>query len=164
MTAGGIISFLSDYGQEDEFVGIVHRVIAAIDPGLRVIDISHQVPRQAVRAGALMLWRSAPWLAPGVILGVVDPGVGTSRRAVAFEVAEAGTAFVGPDNGLLLPAADRLGSISAAVELDGGKRTAAGSGAAGLGSPAGAGAAGLGSPTGRRCRPGFSDWPRRCRP
>jgi S-adenosylmethionine hydrolase len=117
MTAGRIICFLTDYGQADEFVGIVHRVIAGIDPGLPVIDITHQIPRHDVRAGALTLWRSAPWLGPGVILGVVDPGVGTRRRSVAFEVADANTTFVGPDNGLLLPAATRLGPITIAVEL-----------------------------------------------
>ena len=167
MTVGSIISFLTDYGQEDEFVGIVHRVIAGIGLELRVIDISHQIPRHDVRAGALMLWRSAPWLAPGVILGVVDPGVGTNRRAVAFEVAEAGTAFVGPDNGLLLPAATRLGSISVAVELGGGERTAEGpavgapAAAAGAGRvpPAAAAPARVPRPPPLRRRPGFRDRP-----
>jgi S-adenosylmethionine hydrolase len=113
----GPISFLSDYGLEDEFVGVVHRVIAAHAPGVQVIDVTHQVPAQDVRAGALTLWRAAPWLVPGVILAVVDPGVGTTRRAVAVEVAGAGAALVGPDNGLLLPAATSLGPITAAVQL-----------------------------------------------
>ena len=85
--AGGPISFLSDYGLEDEFVGVVHRVIAAHAPGVAVIDVTHQIPAHDVRAGALTLWRAAPWLVPGVILAVVDPGVGTARRAVAIEVA-----------------------------------------------------------------------------
>jgi S-adenosylmethionine hydrolase len=98
-------------------VGIVHRVIAAHAPGVQVIDVTHQVPAQDVRAGALTLWRAAPWLAPGVILAVVDPGVGTNRRAVAIEVPAAGAALVGPDNGLLLPAATSLGPITTAVEL-----------------------------------------------
>jgi S-adenosylmethionine hydrolase len=113
----GPISFLSDYGLEDEFVGIVHRVIAGQAPGVAVIDITHQIPAHDVRAGALALWRAAPWLAPGVILAIVDPGVGTPRRAVAIEVAEAGAVLVGPDNGLLYPAATSLGPITAAVEL-----------------------------------------------
>ena len=68
-----------------------------------------------MRAGALTLWRAAPWLAPGVILAVVDPGVGHRARAVAVEVAGAGAVLVGPDNGLLLPAAASLGPLTAAV-------------------------------------------------
>jgi S-adenosylmethionine hydrolase len=113
----GPVTFLSDYGLEDEFVGIVHRVIARHAPGVQVIDLTHQVPAHDVRAGALTLWRAAPWLTPGVILAVVDPGVGTSRRAVGIEVAGVGTVLVGPDNGLLLPAATALGPLTSAVEL-----------------------------------------------
>jgi S-adenosylmethionine hydrolase len=111
------VSFLSDYGLQDEFVGVVHRVIAAHAPGATVVDVTHQVPAHDVRAGALTLWRAAPWLAPGVILAVVDPGVGTNRRAVAIAAAQAGVVLVGPDNGLLLPAATSLAPITAAVEL-----------------------------------------------
>jgi S-adenosylmethionine hydrolase len=81
------------------------------------VDITHQLPAHDVRAGALTLWRAIPWLVPGVVLGVVDPGVGTSRRAVAIEVGGAGAVLVGPDNGLLLPAATSLGPITDAVEL-----------------------------------------------
>jgi S-adenosylmethionine hydrolase len=103
---------------EDEFVGVVHRVIAGIAPGVPVADISHHVPPHDVRFGALTLWRTAPWLAPGVVLAVVDPGVGTKRRAVAIAVSPADVVLVGPDNGLLLPAALRLGPITAAVELE----------------------------------------------
>jgi S-adenosylmethionine hydrolase len=113
----GTISFLSDYGLTDEFVGVVHRVINGIVPGMLIADITHQIPPHDVRAGALALWRCAPWLAPGVILAVVDPGVGTRRRPVAVAT-EAGAVLVGPDNGLLLPAALRLGPITAAIELD----------------------------------------------
>jgi S-adenosylmethionine hydrolase len=113
----GPVTFLSDYGLEDEFVGIVHLVIARRAPGVAVIDLTHQLPAHDVRAGALTLWRAAPWITPGVILAVVDPGVGTRRRAVAVEVAGAGTVLVGPDNGLLLPAASSLGPLTAAVEL-----------------------------------------------
>ncbi len=93
-----------------------------------VVDVTHLVPAHDVRAGALTLWRAAPWLVPGVILGVVDPGVGTARRAVAVEVAEAGAVLVGPDNGLLLPAAHALGRITAAVELDAARSRRAGRG------------------------------------
>jgi S-adenosylmethionine hydrolase len=96
---------------------VVHRVIEAHAPGVTVIDITHQIPAHDPGAGALTLWRAAPWLVPGVILAVVDPGVGTSRRAVALEVASAGAALIGPDNGLLLPAATSLGPITTAVEL-----------------------------------------------
>jgi S-adenosylmethionine hydrolase len=97
----------------------VHRVIAGRAPQVQVIDVTHQIPPHDVRAGALTLWRAVPWLVPGVILAVVDPGVGGPRRAVAIEVAAAGAVLVGPDNGLLVPAAGVLGPISAAVSLAG---------------------------------------------
>jgi S-adenosylmethionine hydrolase len=96
---------------------VVHAVLLRQAPTARVVDLTHLIPPHDVRAGALTLWRAAPWLVPGVILGVVDPGVGTERPAVAIEVASAGAMLVGPDNGLLLPAALRLGSVTAAVEL-----------------------------------------------
>jgi S-adenosylmethionine hydrolase len=95
---------------------VVHRVIAAYAPGVTVVDVTHQVPAHDIRAGALTLWRAAPWLVPGVILAVVDPGVGSARRAVAIEVADAGAVLVGPDNGLLLPAATSLAPVTAVVE------------------------------------------------
>jgi S-adenosyl-L-methionine hydrolase (adenosine-forming) len=114
----GRISFLSDYGLEDEFVGIVHAVIDRVAPGTRVIDVTHGIPPYDVKAAAMTLWRTAPWLVPGVIMAVVDPGVGTNRRAVALEVASAGAYFVGPDNGMLVPGAFRLGRVTAAVRLD----------------------------------------------
>jgi S-adenosylmethionine hydrolase len=91
--------------------------MAAHAPGVTVIDITHRIAPHDVRAGALTLWRSVPWLVPGVILAVVDPGVGTARRGVAIEVAAADAVLVGPDNGLLLPAALLLGPITTAVEL-----------------------------------------------
>lgn len=92
-------------------------VIAREAPTARVVHVSHLIGRHDVWAGAMTLWRAAPWLVPGVILAVVDPGVGTERGAVALEVAGAGAVLIGPDNGLLLPAAARLGPITAAVEL-----------------------------------------------
>jgi S-adenosylmethionine hydrolase len=110
--------FLSDYGLQDEFVGIVHRVVDSIAPAVRVIDLTHHIPPHDVRAGALTLWRCAPWLHDSVVLAVVDPGVGTSRRPVAIEVAGSGTVLVGPDNSLLLPSAHALGRITSAVRLD----------------------------------------------
>ena len=96
---------------------MVHAVLDTHAPGVTTIDVTHSIPPHDVRAGALTLWRAAPWLAPAVILAVVDPGVGTQRRAVALDVPAAGTVLVGPDNGLLLPAALLLGRITTAVEL-----------------------------------------------
>jgi S-adenosylmethionine hydrolase len=119
------VSFLSDYGLEDEFVGVVRSVIRNIAPEAAVVDITHLVPAHDVRAGSLALVRAAQYLVPGVVLAVVDPGVGTSRRAVAVEAGpEAGdngaageSIFVGPDNGLLAAAVAMLGGARRAVEL-----------------------------------------------
>lgn len=111
------ISFLSDYGSADEFVGVVRSVIRAIAPEVTVIDICHDIPAHDTRAGSLTLVRAAQYLAPGVVVGVVDPGVGTDRRAVAVEVGDGETVFIGPDNGLLAPAVAMLGGASRAVEL-----------------------------------------------
>jgi S-adenosylmethionine hydrolase len=111
------ITFLSDYGLRDEFVGVVHAVIARIAPGATVIDLAHGVPRQDVEAGARTLARSLPYAPPGVHLAVVDPEVGARRRAVALRTAEDDRLLVGPDNGLLLPAADRFGGVVEAVEI-----------------------------------------------
>ena len=82
-TSSQPISFLSDFGHADEFVGVVHGVIGRIAAGIRVIDVGHDVPRGDIRAGALMLLRSIQYLPNGVVLAVVDPGVGTERRSVA---------------------------------------------------------------------------------
>lgn len=111
------VTFLSDYGVGDEFVGVVHAVIARIAPDVRVIDLGHGVPRQDVRAGALMLERALPFTPPGVHLAVVDPEVGARRRAVALRTAEEDRLLVGPDNGLLMPAAARFGGVVEAVEI-----------------------------------------------
>jgi S-adenosyl-L-methionine hydrolase (adenosine-forming) len=109
------ITFLSDYGLDDEFVGVVHGVIAGICPDARVIDLSHGVPRQDVQAGALTLARALPYLPAGVHLAVVDPEVGARRRAVALSAGD--RLLVGPDNGLLIPAAERFGGVLEAVEI-----------------------------------------------
>jgi len=111
-----VITFLSDYGLEDGFVGICHGVIARICPAARVIDISHGVARHDVRAGALILRESLPYMPAGVHLAVVDPGVGGRRRAVAARVAD-GSVLVGPDNGLLSPAAQVAGGVTDAVDI-----------------------------------------------
>ena len=114
------ISFLSDYGHADEFVGVVHSVIAAIAPHVRVVDVTHGVAACDVRAGGLALARAAQYLLPGVVLAVVDPGVGTDRRPVAVEVGDGASVLVGPDNGLLAPAVALVGGAGRAVELAGG--------------------------------------------
>jgi len=113
------VFFLSDYGTADEFVGVVHAVLHRMAPAVPVIDLSHQVPAFDVDAAAALLVRSGPYLGPGVVLAVVDPGVGTGRRGVALEVAPGGpTWLVGPDNGLLMPLAATLGGVRTAVVLD----------------------------------------------
>ncbi|HWF22549.1 MAG TPA: SAM-dependent chlorinase/fluorinase [Acidimicrobiales bacterium] len=115
------IFFLSDYGLVDEFAGVVRAVLQRGAPGVPVIDLTHQVPSFDVAAAARVLERAAPHLGPGVVLAVVDPGVGSERRGVALEVAtDVGPRWmVGPDNGLLLPAADVLGGARRALALAG---------------------------------------------
>jgi S-adenosylmethionine hydrolase len=109
------VTFLTDFGLQDDFVGTCHGVIARIAPDARVIDVTHGIPPQAVLQGALVLANTAPYLPVGVHLAVVDPGVGSQRRAIAVRTVDGGF-FVGPDNGLLMLAADELG-VAAAHEL-----------------------------------------------
>lgn len=111
------ISFLSDYGTTDEFVGVVKSVIREIAPHAGVIDLTHGIAPFDVRAGSLALARSISYVASGVIIAVVDPGVGTSRRAIAVEVADGEGVFVGPDNGVLAPAVAMVGGAGRAVSL-----------------------------------------------
>lgn len=109
------VTFTSDYGTADEFVGVCHAVMARIAPRVRVIDLSHGV--RGVRAGAAVLAQAITYApADAVHLAVVDPGVGTSRRAVALAAAS-GALLVGPDNGLLVDAARLLGGVTRAHEL-----------------------------------------------
>jgi S-adenosylmethionine hydrolase len=111
------ITFLSDYGYADEFAGACRAVIAGIAPAAPIVDLTHGVPLGDVRAGAVMLLDALPYAPEGVHLAVVDPGVGTPRRAVAVRTAEGDRILVGPDNGLLWPALERLGGPADAVEL-----------------------------------------------
>ena len=115
------ISFLSDYGHRDEFVGVCHGVIARRCPGARVIDVTHAIPRHDVRTGALVLRDALAYMPAGVHLAVVDPGVGAvgtnARRAVALRAAEEDRLLVGPDNGLLMLAGARLGGVLEAVDI-----------------------------------------------
>jgi S-adenosyl-L-methionine hydrolase (adenosine-forming) len=107
-----VICFLTDFGLNDDFVGTCHGVMERIAPGTRVIDVTHGIPAQAVMQGAFVLASTLPYMPVGVHLAVVDPGVGGVRRPLALQDAE-GRLFVGPDNGLLLPAAERAGIVEA---------------------------------------------------
>jgi S-adenosyl-L-methionine hydrolase (adenosine-forming) len=116
-----VITFLSDYGLLDEFVGVCHGVIAQRCPGARVIDLTHAIPPHDVRTGAGILAAATPYLPAGVHLAIVDPGVGAggeqARRAVALRTLRQQHLLVGPDNGLLMPAAERLGGVFEAVDV-----------------------------------------------
>lgn len=112
------VSFLSDFGLQDEFVGVVKSVIRGLAPHAQVVDLTHHVPAFDTRAGSLALARAIPYVASGVVLGVVDPGVGTDRRAVAIEVAGGEGVIVGPDNGLLAAAVAITGGAERCVELN----------------------------------------------
>src|SRR5438270_9061425 len=111
------VSFLSDYGSVDEFVGVCKAVIRNIAPHAAVIDLTHEIAPHDLRAGGLALARCSQYLPSGVVLAVVDPGVGTDRRAVAVEVAGGEGVFVGPDNGLLASAVAMTGGATRAVSL-----------------------------------------------
>jgi len=111
------ILFLTDYGLDDEFVGLCHTVIARIAPQARVLDLAHGIPRGDVLRGALVLADATPHApSDAVYLGVVDPGVGTERRAVVVESGEA--LLVGPDNGLLSLAWEALGGAKRALIIE----------------------------------------------
>jgi S-adenosylmethionine hydrolase len=99
------ITFLSDFGQQDDFVGVCRGVIKRIARDVQIIDISHGVAPQAIMHGALLLARAMPYMPPGINLAIVDPGVGRGRRALAIRTADE-RVFIGPDNGLLMLAAD----------------------------------------------------------
>jgi S-adenosyl-L-methionine hydrolase (adenosine-forming) len=109
------ISFLTDFGLADDFVGTCHGVIKRIAPDVEIIDVTHGIAPQAVLPAALILRNTLRYLPAGVHLAVVDPGVGSTRRPVILRDAN-GDLFVGPDNGLLVPAAE-LNGIESAHEL-----------------------------------------------
>jgi S-adenosyl-L-methionine hydrolase (adenosine-forming) len=109
------LTFLTDYGLEDAFVAICHGIASQIAPDVRIIDITHMVPLGDIRRGAVVLSQAVPYMPPAVHVAVVDPGVGTARRAVAVEAG--GSIFVGPDNGLLSLAVAAAGGASRAVSL-----------------------------------------------
>ncbi|MGH3375708.1 MAG: SAM hydrolase/SAM-dependent halogenase family protein [Actinoallomurus sp.] len=107
MTPKHCVTLLTDYGLEDGFVAACHGVIASLCPPARIIDITHLVPPGDVRRGAAIMAQTVPYLPPGVHVAVIDPGVGTRRRAVALAADE--RVFVGPDNGVLSWAAAGAG-------------------------------------------------------
>jgi S-adenosylmethionine hydrolase len=111
-----IVSLLTDYGRDDDFVGVCHGVIRSIDPTVPIVDITHGIERYAVRQGALVLRNTLPYMPVGVHVAVVDPQVGTERRAVALRTAD-GRILVGPDNGLLSLAWERCGNVELAVDI-----------------------------------------------
>ncbi|MCW3042134.1 MAG: hypothetical protein JWL57_292 [Actinobacteria bacterium] len=111
------ISFLSDYGLVDEFVGVCHGVMLRIAPEVTVIDVCHGIRPQNIGEGANVLAQAVPYLPVGVHLAIVDPGVGAGRLPIAVQAAD-GSWLVGPDNGLLVPAAARLGGATSARKLE----------------------------------------------
>ena len=111
------IALLTDYGTNDEFVGVLKSVIIDMSPQAQITDISHGVAPFDVRGGSLMLARAVQYVPKGIIVAVVDPGVGTSRRAIAIEVAGGDGVLLGPDNGLLAPAVAMAGGAERAFEL-----------------------------------------------
>jgi S-adenosylmethionine hydrolase len=111
-----IITLLTDYGLADEFVGVLHGVIRAVDPDARIVDLTHAIHRHDARHGAITLERSLPYLPVGVHVAIVDPQVGTERRALAVRCAD-GRILVGPDNGVLSLAWQRAGGAVEAVDI-----------------------------------------------
>jgi S-adenosylmethionine hydrolase len=111
-----IVTFLSDYGLEDEFVGVCHGVMLKIAPSLRIVDLHHNILRQDIRHGSVVLQQSIRYVPEGVHLAVVDPSVGSERRAVIVETGS-GRCFVGPDNGLVIDAAEASGGLTEAFDI-----------------------------------------------
>jgi len=115
MTESRPVTFITDFGYSDEYVGVCRLVMAGVDPRTRIIDISHGIPPGDVRRGALALAAAVRFSEPAVHLAVIDPGVGTNRRAVVLTCGD--HHLVGPDNGLLTLAASVLGGIDAAFDV-----------------------------------------------
>lgn len=112
------ITFASDFGLVDEFVGVVHSVLSTLAPGCRVVDLGHGIPPHDIRSGARLLQRSIAWVPDGALMAVVDPGVGGARRPVGVVPRDRpDLLMIGPDNGLLWPALTELGGPLAGVQL-----------------------------------------------
>ena len=113
----GIITLTTDFGYKDEAVASMKGVILSINPQVRIVDISHGIPPFNIGEGAWVMMRSLKYFPPAIHVGVVDPGVGSSRRAIVIETANT-SLLVGPDNGLLLPPANELGGIKRVYEIE----------------------------------------------
>jgi S-adenosyl-L-methionine hydrolase (adenosine-forming) len=111
-----IVTLLTDYGRDDDFVGVCHGVIRGIHPDAQIVDITHGIERYAVRQGALVLRNTLPYMPVGVHVAVVDPQVGTERRAIALRTGDS-RMLVGPDNGLLSLAWERCEGVEQAVDI-----------------------------------------------
>ena len=111
-----IVTLLTDYGRDDDFVGVCHGVIRTIHPDADIVDITHGIERYAVRQGALVLRNTLPYMPVGVHVAVVDPQVGTERRAIALRTGD-GRILVGPDNGLLSLAWERCEGVDLVVDI-----------------------------------------------
>ena len=112
-----IVTLLTDFGEADAYVGQMKGAILSVSPSATLVDLAHAISPQDVRAGAFLLWTAVAAFPPGSIhVAVVDPGVGSARRAIAAQSAR-GDRLVGPDNGLLVPALEKLGGAIAVVEL-----------------------------------------------
>jgi S-adenosyl-L-methionine hydrolase (adenosine-forming) len=111
------VSMLTDWGARDPSAAICHGVVLSIAPEALIVDITHEIEKYNIRHGALMLWSALPFLPVGAHMAVVDPGVGTARRPIAIETAR-GDYLVGPDNGVLLPGAERLGGLTRVHLID----------------------------------------------
>ena len=111
-----IVTLLTDYGRDDDFVGVCHGVIRSIAAHADIVDVTHGIPRYDVRRGAVVLRNTLPYMPVGVHVAVVDPQVGTERRALALRCAD-GRLLVGPDNGLLSLAWEEAGGIEIAVDV-----------------------------------------------
>ena len=117
MTVRPFISFMSDFGVGSSAPSVCRGVMLDIAPDARLVDVTHAIRHFALRDGAFLLARSVPYFPIGVHVAVIDPGVGTARRPIALKV-DRGDCFVGPDNGLLVPAAQALGGIVEARALE----------------------------------------------
>jgi S-adenosyl-L-methionine hydrolase (adenosine-forming) len=111
-----IVTLLTDYGRDDDFVGVCHGVIRSIHPEAQIVDITHGIERYDVRRGAIVLGNTLAYMPVGVHMAVVDPQVGTERRAVGLRTGD-GRTLVGPDNGLLSLAWERCGGVELAVDV-----------------------------------------------
>lgn len=111
-----VITFLSDFGVEDDFAGVCHGVIKRIAPEADVIHITHGIDATSILQGAIVLANTLPYMPVGIHLAVVDPDVGTPRRALVVRTGD-GRLLVGPDNGLLVRAVEALGGAVAANEI-----------------------------------------------